>query len=157
MPDETRQAWGTPREFAQPVRGQLALSLSFAQLYRDGDGILEWMELTSHYLLDIAAGGQGVPGALSQLLPVPVVLVPVPQRREPEPRKLTNAPAWFRATDRHGDNDISRREFVGNDEEFRRLDLDGDGLIRLGRSAAGNAFPPSHSRTASQTVNSVAD
>ena len=31
--------------------------------------------------------------------------------------------------DRNGDGDVSRREFLGTDEEFRRLDADGDGLI----------------------------
>jgi hypothetical protein len=38
-------------------------------------------------------------------------------------------PAWFRAMDRNGDGDVSRREFAGTDADFRRLDADGDGLI----------------------------
>ena len=31
--------------------------------------------------------------------------------------------------DRNRDGDVSRREFLGTDEEFRRIDTDGDGLI----------------------------
>jgi hypothetical protein len=31
--------------------------------------------------------------------------------------------------DRNGDGDVSPREFLGTDEEFRLLDADGDGLI----------------------------
>jgi hypothetical protein len=41
----------------------------------------------------------------------------------------TAGPVWFRKMDRNHDGDVSRREFLGTDEEFRRLDADGDGLI----------------------------
>ena len=40
-------------------------------------------------------------------------------------------PLWFRLMDRNGDGDISAREFPGTAEEFKRLDLDGDGLISI--------------------------
>jgi hypothetical protein len=33
--------------------------------------------------------------------------------------------------DRNHDGDVSRREFLGTDEEFRKIDADGDGLISL--------------------------
>jgi len=33
--------------------------------------------------------------------------------------------------DRNGDGDVSAREFLGTAEEFKRFDLDGDGLISL--------------------------
>jgi hypothetical protein len=33
--------------------------------------------------------------------------------------------------DRNRDGDVSRREFLGSDEEFRRIDSDGDGLISV--------------------------
>jgi len=39
------------------------------------------------------------------------------------------APAWFSKMDRNGDGDISPREWLGTDEEFREIDADGDGLI----------------------------
>ncbi len=33
--------------------------------------------------------------------------------------------------DRNRDGDLSRREFLGTDEKFRRIDADGDGLISI--------------------------
>jgi Ca2+-binding EF-hand superfamily protein len=38
-------------------------------------------------------------------------------------------PSWFVRADLNGDSDVSRREFVGSIEQFRRLDGDGDGYI----------------------------
>ncbi|QJW93738.1 EF-hand domain-containing protein [Frigoriglobus tundricola] len=38
-------------------------------------------------------------------------------------------PAWFRAMDRNGDSDVSRKEFTGRPEVFDKLDSDKDGLI----------------------------
>ncbi len=105
------------------------------RLDRDGDGILEWGELGLHYLLHIAAGDVEISGVT--VLP-PLAGKPLPQL---EPRKPTNAPAWFQAMDRNGDGDISRREFVGSEKEFRRLDLDGDGLISLQEALRAIAEP----------------
>ena len=42
---------------------------------------------------------------------------------------LTNGPEWFRKMDRNRDGDVSPREFLGPPALFKRLDLDGDGLI----------------------------
>jgi Ca2+-binding EF-hand superfamily protein len=39
------------------------------------------------------------------------------------------APMWFQKMDRNQDGDISPREFIGDGEDFRKLDADGDGLI----------------------------
>ncbi len=41
----------------------------------------------------------------------------------------SSTPVWFRGMDRNVDGDISRREFIGNDDAFRKWDRDGDGLI----------------------------
>jgi Ca2+-binding EF-hand superfamily protein len=38
-------------------------------------------------------------------------------------------PVWFTKLDRNGDGDLSPKEWLGADEEFRRIDADGDGLI----------------------------
>jgi Ca2+-binding EF-hand superfamily protein len=44
-------------------------------------------------------------------------------------RDTQRGPLWFRKMDRNGDGDVSRREFLGSIEQFRRIDNDGDGLI----------------------------
>ncbi len=41
----------------------------------------------------------------------------------------TAGPMWFRKMDRNRDGDVSRKEFLGTDDQFREIDADGDGLI----------------------------
>jgi Ca2+-binding EF-hand superfamily protein len=40
-------------------------------------------------------------------------------------------PVWFRKMDRNNDGDLSPREFLGTEAEFKMLDTDGDGLISV--------------------------
>jgi Ca2+-binding EF-hand superfamily protein len=47
----------------------------------------------------------------------------------PAAKEPTAGPVWFRRMDRNRDGDVSRREFLGSVEEFRRVDADGDALI----------------------------
>jgi Ca2+-binding EF-hand superfamily protein len=42
-----------------------------------------------------------------------------------------SAPLWFSKMDRNHDGDLSVREFLGSEEDFRKLDADGDGLISV--------------------------
>jgi Ca2+-binding EF-hand superfamily protein len=44
-------------------------------------------------------------------------------------RELNDGPAWFHGMDRNKDGDVSRREFLGTDAQFRKWDRNGDGLI----------------------------
>jgi Ca2+-binding EF-hand superfamily protein len=60
-------------------------------------------------------------GGMAQRVPVPV---------------RTAGPLWFRKMDRNRDGDVSRREFLGSDEDFRRIDTDGDGLISVEEAIA---------------------
>ncbi len=41
----------------------------------------------------------------------------------------TAGPLWFRKMDRNRDGDVSRKEFLFSEEQFRKIDTDGDGLI----------------------------
>lgn len=62
------------------------------------------------------------------------------------PRRATVGPTWFQKMDRNQDGDVSRREFLGTDEDFRRIDTDGDGLIDAREAEAAsqpNAEQPS--------------
>jgi Ca2+-binding EF-hand superfamily protein len=49
--------------------------------------------------------------------------------RGPMARRPNGAPLWFQKMDRNQDGDVSPREFLGEEEDFRKLDADGDGLI----------------------------
>jgi Ca2+-binding EF-hand superfamily protein len=44
-------------------------------------------------------------------------------------RDRSRGPLWFRKMDRNGDGDVSRAEFLGTVEQFRKIDSDDDGLI----------------------------
>jgi Ca2+-binding EF-hand superfamily protein len=45
------------------------------------------------------------------------------------PPKPQVGPLWFQKMDRNHDGDVSRREFLGTEEQFNKLDADRDGLI----------------------------
>jgi Ca2+-binding EF-hand superfamily protein len=51
-------------------------------------------------------------------------------------------PLWFQKMDRNKDGYVSRREFLGTDEEFQKLDLDGDGLISVQEAEAATPKAP---------------
>jgi Ca2+-binding EF-hand superfamily protein len=72
----------------------------------------------------------------------PQVLIVAASRGYPQSfgTDLRAGPAWFRAMDRNGDGDVSRREFTGPPEVFDKLDLDKDGL--LSAEEAEKAAPP---------------
>jgi Ca2+-binding EF-hand superfamily protein len=56
-------------------------------------------------------------------------VVPGQPRRATVAGRTKATPLWFQKMDRNQDDDISPREFIGSDEDFRKLDADGDGLI----------------------------
>jgi Ca2+-binding EF-hand superfamily protein len=96
------------------------------QLDRDGDGQVSRNEIPRNYQLTV---GQG-PNSFGQFGGRFVNVRPVglPGQLAPAP---TAGPLWFRKMDRNRDGDVSRREFLGTDEEFDRIDTDHDGLISL--------------------------
>jgi Ca2+-binding EF-hand superfamily protein len=88
------------------------------------DGQISAAEIPHSYLFRVeqGAGGGGVdPYAIFETLGM---------NSGPRPA-LGRGPLWFQRMDRNRDGDVSRREFLGSDELFRRIDTDGDGLISL--------------------------
>lgn len=59
-------------------------------------------------------------------------------------------PSWFRAMDRNGDGDVSRREFTGPASAFTKLDRDGDALIDADEAARPVASPRESDRIQGQ-------
>ena len=91
----------------------------------DKKGYITKDDLPKSYALTIRRGpaSQGALGGIAALYSI--------GDKSDAPREATRGPLWFRKMDRNADGDVSRREFLGTDEQFRAIDTDGDGLISV--------------------------
>jgi Ca2+-binding EF-hand superfamily protein len=94
-----------------------------APLDRDRDGSVSRQEIPLQYRIVVNPGPANY--LAGQLGTTRALATP------PPPTVSHRSPRWFDKMDRNGDGDISRSEFLGSGEDFRRLDTDGDGLISL--------------------------
>lgn len=131
----------------QVARGHVLLTVLdhgpglFELLDGDHDGALSVRELRAAWDRVCAAGC--VEGGAFDRHKLPRQLIATVSHGHPLiglGRTPRSGPAWFRAMDRNADGDLSEREFVGAEPEFRRLDRDGDGLISV---AEADRQPPS--------------
>jgi len=90
-----------------------------AEYDRKKVGAVSEADIPHQFLLALTPGGNVYPS----LRPVP--------GQQPAIPPSTAGPLWFRKMDRNGDGDVSPREFLGTPEQFKALDLDGDGYISL--------------------------
>jgi Ca2+-binding EF-hand superfamily protein len=85
----------------------------------DGDGCISRSEIPHRLQIQIS---HGRPFSNGQ----PALSAGVANRA---PTKARSGPLWFRKMDRNGDGDVSRKEFLGSDEDFDKIDTNHDGLI----------------------------
>lgn len=89
------------------------------RLDRDGDGAVSRKELPTPIRLVVTRG----PCAHRVLQP------PEPRAAEDDRRTSDAAPAWFLGADANHDGDLTRDEFLGTDEQFKKLDRNADGWV----------------------------
>lgn len=145
--DRNRSGVLEPDEFSQwlavqerVVRGHILLTVFdaadglFEILDEDHDGGLSPRELMTAWSRLNAAGltaGETLPAD-----PLPRVVLMAISQGYPDGYRWDSrgGPAWLRAMDRNRDGEVSRREFLGTDEDFANLDSDRDGFIGLGEA-----------------------
>ena len=113
------------------VREQSEIPAILEALDVNKDGQLTPQEVKVPIRLALATGP-----VVHQVLSHPVGISRETKTSEPVPL----APDWFLGMDENKDNDLSRQEFLGSDEQFSQLDGNKDGLVDV-KEALGLSSP----------------
>ena len=111
---------------------ELNESMQLLKLHdRNQDGKLAASELVGNFKIEIKL-------AATEFLTFDPAMNQMAQGIGPQPRVPTEGPVWFRKMDFNRDGDVSKREFLGNENAFEKLDTDGNQLIDLSEAEAAN-------------------
>jgi Ca2+-binding EF-hand superfamily protein len=110
-----------PRDGRLGLREMRMAWSRLAHLDRDGDGQIARTEIPRQFQVTARQS--------SLNYPYQGFAVEFGYRTQTQVQPPTRGPAWFRKMDRNADGDVSPREWLGSEEEFRKIDTDGDGLI----------------------------
>ena len=116
------------------MRELRGLSERLAKFDRNKDGMLSEAESLSPIRICIGLGATAHKE-----------LINVRSLRDKAKAEPVVGPEWFVRMDRNDDNDLSRKEFPGTDEQYEQLDADGDKLIS---AAEANEFDKQQSDNA---------
>jgi Ca2+-binding EF-hand superfamily protein len=89
-------------------------------------------DVPRHYRIGMALGPNAGQDPLGRVA-IPIARQGMRVGARPAPMR---GPVWFLKMDRNRDGDVSRKEFLGTDEQFKAIDTDGDGLISLAEAQA---------------------
>ena len=116
------------RDSRLSLREMRAAPVRMKQLDKDQDGRLTATETPATIVATFGLGSAGYGGYSAP---------PLTSRTSPAAASVP--PEWFTRMDRNGDGDLTLKEFLGREAEFRKLDGNGDGFIEPeeARSAGG--------------------
>jgi Ca2+-binding EF-hand superfamily protein len=104
---------------------ELRKAVDLLKLDLDKDGCLSLKEVPRYFAVNVKSG-------VTNSFDGPFRAAAFVGRGGPPQQPVAQrGPKWFQKMDRNRDGDISRKEWLGTEEEFRRIDTDGDGLISV--------------------------
>jgi Ca2+-binding EF-hand superfamily protein len=122
--DETPDGRLTSRELSNAASRLLALDVNH-------DGLIVASEIPDRLSCAIERSGQAMDMNRRQPPAIPASRA----------ADRADVPRWLAAMDQNGDGEISRREFLGTTEQFRRLDANADGFLNTSEANAAEPQP----------------
>ena len=100
----------------------------------DKDGKITRAEIPQTIRFAVSRG----PNAYSLLYPRGIQRVAIGPGGKPVVNE-SQGPEWFTRMDRNGDGDVTLKEFLGDEMQFRKLDANNDGFIELAEAEAAES------------------
>lgn len=114
---QTLDANGDGRVGLREMRGAAE---RIAALDKDANGSVGGNEIPETINVAFALGGSAPGGVALRSPGMPAA---------PAGRTVNGAPEWFNRMDRNNDGDLTLKEFLGDEADFKRLDANSDGLL----------------------------